>query len=111
MALAAVALTCMLVAFLAHGARLAAAVTAARSSPAWPPCARSHGGPASSWQRDPDAPGRARPGTLGGPGGRLTRCPITRRQPGCVLTAAQVRPVCRATAAVSSSHPYLTAGG
>jgi hypothetical protein len=61
MALAAVTLTCLLVALLAQGARLAAAVTAApqRSGVA---ALRE-----KSWragfisQRDPDAPGRARP--------------------------------------------------
>ena len=61
MVLAAVTLTCLLVALLAQGARLAAAVTAApqRSGAA---ALRE-----KSWragfvpQRDPDAPGRARP--------------------------------------------------
>ena len=61
MALAAVTLTCLLVALLAQGARLAAVVTAApqRSGVA---ALRDR-----SWragfvsQRDPDAPGRARP--------------------------------------------------
>jgi hypothetical protein len=61
MALAAVTLTCLLVALLAQGARLAAAVTAVpqRSGVA---ALRE-----KSWragfisQRDPDAPGRARP--------------------------------------------------
>lgn len=60
-ALAAITLTCLLVALLARGARLAAAVTAAplRSGAA---ALRE-----KSWragfvpQRDPDAPGRARP--------------------------------------------------
>ena len=61
MALAAVTLTCLLVALLAQGARLAATLTAApqRSGAA---ALRE-----KSWragfvsQRDPDAPGRARP--------------------------------------------------
>jgi hypothetical protein len=61
MALAAVALTGMLVAFLAHGGRIAAAVTAR------PLTGRAAALREKSWsaafqrQRDPDAPGRARP--------------------------------------------------
>jgi hypothetical protein len=61
MALAAVALTGMLVAFLAHGSRIAAAVTAR------PLTGRAAALREKSWsaafhrQRDPDAPGRARP--------------------------------------------------
>jgi len=61
MALAAVALTGMIVAFLAHGARIAAAVTAR------PLTGRAAALREKSWsaafqrQRDPDAAGRARP--------------------------------------------------
>ena len=61
MALAAVALTGMLVAFLAHGARIAAAVTAR------PLTGRAVALREKSWsaafqrQLNPDAPGRARP--------------------------------------------------
>jgi uncharacterized protein DUF6412 len=61
MALAALALTGMLVAFLAHGGRIAAAVTAR------PLTGRAAALREKSWsaafqrQRDPDAPGRARP--------------------------------------------------
>ena len=60
MALAAVALTGMVVAFLAHGARIAAAVTAR-------PLVRAVALREKSWsaafqrQLNPDAPGRARP--------------------------------------------------
>jgi Family of unknown function (DUF6412) len=59
-AVAAVALTCMLVAFLAHGARIAAAVTAR-------PLIRAAALREKSWsaafqrQLNPDAAGRARP--------------------------------------------------
>jgi Family of unknown function (DUF6412) len=61
MALAAVALTGMLVAFMAHGGRIAAAVTAR------PLTGRAAALREKSWsaafqrQRDPDAAGRARP--------------------------------------------------
>lgn len=60
MAVAAVALTCMLVAFLAHGARIAAAVTAR-------PLVRAATLRVKSWsaafqrQLNPDAAGRSRP--------------------------------------------------
>ncbi len=60
-ALAAITLTCLLVALLAHGARLAAAVTAV------PLKSGAAALREKSWragfvpQRDPDGPGRARP--------------------------------------------------
>jgi hypothetical protein len=60
MAVAAVALTCMVIAFLAHGARIAAVVTAR-------PLIRAATLREKSWsaafqrQLNPDAPGRARP--------------------------------------------------
>jgi Family of unknown function (DUF6412) len=61
MALAAITLTCLLLALLAQGVRIAAAVTAA------PLTAGAAALREKSWragvvpQRDPDAPGRARP--------------------------------------------------
>jgi hypothetical protein len=60
MALAAVALTGMLVAFLAHGARIAAAVTARPLIRAATLCEKSWSA-AFQRQLNPDAAGRARP--------------------------------------------------
>ena len=71
MALAAVALTGMLVAFLAHGARIAAAVTA-RPLVRAARCARSPGRRRSSGSSIPTRRAGPAPGALGGPGGRLT---------------------------------------
>src|SRR5262249_37006344 len=61
MALAAVTLTCLLVALLAQGARLAAAVTAAPQQSGVAALREKSWRAGFTSQRDPDAPGRARP--------------------------------------------------
>jgi len=61
MALAAVTLTCLLVALLAQGARLAAAVTAAPQQSGVAALREKSWRAGFISQRDPDAPGRARP--------------------------------------------------
>jgi Family of unknown function (DUF6412) len=61
MALAAIALTGMLVAFLAHGARMAAAVTARPLTGRHVALREKSWSAAFQRQRDPDAAGRARP--------------------------------------------------
>jgi Family of unknown function (DUF6412) len=61
MALAAVTLTCLLVALLAQGARLAATVTAAPLKSGVAALREKSWRAGFVSQRDPDAPGRARP--------------------------------------------------
>ena len=61
MALAAIALTSMLVAFLAHGARIAAAVTARPLTGRGVALREKSWSAAFQRQRDPDAAGRPRP--------------------------------------------------
>ena len=61
MALAAVTLTCLLVALLAQGARLAATVTAAPQKSGVAALREKSWRAGFVSQRDPDAPGRARP--------------------------------------------------
>ena len=61
MALAAVTLTCLLIALLAQGARLAATVTAAPQKSGVAALREKSWRAGFVSQRDPDAPGRARP--------------------------------------------------
>jgi hypothetical protein len=61
MALAAVTLTCLLIALVAQGARLAAAVTAAPQKSGVAALREKSWRAGFVPQRDPDAPGRARP--------------------------------------------------